>query len=129
MATEKSRRNVANRGGTSVPAADIVPAMKLRITKLRTERNLTIEALARMAGMSRSYLSEIESGKKQINAKRLQSLAAALHVQPIDLIDNESVPPDTMDHLRVLMSLRREDQLSVMRHAAGLPPRQEENGK
>lgn len=61
-------------------------AMKFLIREIRKKRGLTIEELAEMAGLSRSYLNELELGAKVINASRLQQVAASLGVQPEDLI-------------------------------------------
>lgn len=59
--------------------------MKLRIRQLRRERGLTLEELAELAGISRSYLNELELGAKTINANRLEQVARALEVPPESL--------------------------------------------
>lgn len=46
----------------------------------RTHRNLGLNALAEKASVARSYLSEIESGKKPGSATALQRIAKALDV-------------------------------------------------
>lgn len=94
--------------------------MLLRIKDLRTARGLTVEQLASLAGLSKSYLSEIENGKKQINGRRLEALAAALQVKPTDLISDQEVSADLAAHLDVLRRLGPEDQAAVLRHALGL---------
>lgn len=66
-------------------------SMKLRITELRKERGLTVQALADAAGMSKSYLSEIANGVKEVNGRRMDALARALGVSTIDLIDHSSI--------------------------------------
>lgn len=94
--------------------------MLLRVKDLRKARGLTVDQLANMAGLSKSYLSEIENGKKQINGRRLEALAAALHAQPTDLIADPDVSADLAAHLDVVRQLPPEDQASVLRHALGL---------
>jgi len=64
-------------------------AMKLRIREIRQEQDLTIQDLADMAGVSRSYLNELELGAKTINAARLDQVARALKVDVVDLIAHE----------------------------------------
>lgn len=91
--------------------------MQLRIDELRKERGLTVEALAQKAGISKSYLSEMMRGKKAINSARLQAIADALNVSPIDLIDDQAMPAGVMDHLRVVSKLSPADQLAIFRHA------------
>ena len=52
---------------------------------------MTLEQLAEKAGISRSYLNELELGAKTINATRLDQVARALNVATIDLIEPEPV--------------------------------------
>ncbi len=51
----------------------------------RQHRGLTARALAAKAGLSSSYLSEIETGKKPGSVKALHALATALEVDVDDL--------------------------------------------
>lgn len=52
----------------------------------RQHRGLTARALAALAGLSSSYLSEIETGKKPGSVKALHALATALEVDVDDLV-------------------------------------------
>lgn len=54
----------------------------------REHRQLTQEALAAAAGISKAYLSQIETGKRHGAVKTLRALAAALGVTLDDLQDN-----------------------------------------
>lgn len=94
--------------------------MLLRVKQFREERRMTVEQLAQRAGLSKSYLSEIENGKKQINGRRLEALAAALGVAPADLISEESASSELAAHLDVIRQLSPEDRAAVLRHAQGL---------
>jgi antitoxin component HigA of HigAB toxin-antitoxin module len=55
------------------------------VTVLREHRAFTVRGLAEVAGVSPSYLSEIESGKKPGSFDAMARVAAALHV-PLDLL-------------------------------------------
>ncbi|GGE24097.1 Phage repressor protein C, contains Cro/C1-type HTH and peptisase s24 domains [Gemmobacter megaterium] len=66
--------------------------MRFLIRQLRQERRLTLEELAEKAGISRSYLNELELGAKTINANRLQQVARALGVEVTDLFASEPTP-------------------------------------
>jgi len=66
--------------------------MKLRIRDLRKAAGLTLEQLSERAGISRSYLNELELGAKTINANRLEQVARALDVRIEDLIVREVFP-------------------------------------
>ncbi|KEH98254.1 hypothetical protein Z962_12440 [Clostridium botulinum C/D str. BKT12695] len=52
------------------------------IKKYRLIRNITQSELARKSGVSRSYLSEIESGKKIPSKEIANKLGTALNICP-----------------------------------------------
>jgi transcriptional regulator with XRE-family HTH domain len=58
-----------------------------RLRELREARRLTQEALADEAGFSRSYYSDIETGKRNISLLNLRKLAQSLHVSLRELLD------------------------------------------
>jgi DNA-binding XRE family transcriptional regulator len=53
----------------------------------RIQRNLTQQELSRRVGISKPYLSQIETGKRQGTVETLRALARALEVPPDVLID------------------------------------------
>lgn len=59
------------------------------ITVWREHRGMTISALAERAGLSQSYLSQIESGKREGRVSVLQRLARSLSVDLEDLVASE----------------------------------------
>ena len=59
------------------------------ITVWREHRGMTISALAERAGLSQSYLSQIEAGKREGRVSVLQRLARALSVDLEDLVVSE----------------------------------------
>jgi DNA-binding XRE family transcriptional regulator len=60
------------------------------ITVWREHRGLTISALAEKAGLSQSYLSQIESGKREGRVGMLVNLARALSVGLEDLVPTQN---------------------------------------
>jgi len=56
-----------------------------RLRHLRAARNLSQQALARRAGMDRSFYSNIETGTVSPRVDRLWDIAAALHVPITEL--------------------------------------------
>lgn len=56
------------------------------LKKYRQERNISQEALAWDAGISRTYVSRLESGIRQPTITTLFGLAQALKVSPAELI-------------------------------------------
>ncbi len=55
------------------------------VRKLRAKKGLTQEELAFQAEIDRSYLSEIESGNKNISVIMLDRIASALEVKIVAL--------------------------------------------
>ena len=53
----------------------------------RIQRNLTQQELSGRAGISKPYLSQIETGKRQGTVETLRAIARALDVPPDVLID------------------------------------------
>jgi transcriptional regulator with XRE-family HTH domain len=60
-----------------------------RIRELREERDLTIEDLADAAGLSVSYVSRLESGGRNLSVRNLNLFAAALQVDPREILSVE----------------------------------------
>jgi transcriptional regulator with XRE-family HTH domain len=94
--------------------------MDLRIKEFRLSRGLTVEQLAEKVGMSKSYVSEIENGKKQANGRRLEAFALALGVRPADLIEDDGLIAEFKAHMDVVAQLSPADREAVERHARSL---------
>jgi len=91
--------------------------MKLKIKEFRKALGLTQSQLAEKVGVSVSYLSEIETGKKTANTRRMTQLASALDIQPYDLLPDENLSDEIRQHLQTLSRLSRNDLEAVLRHA------------
>lgn len=59
--------------------------MPLNLTKIRKKRKLSQRQLSKKAGVSRSYISELESGKYD-PSKVIVKLCIALECEPNELI-------------------------------------------
>ncbi len=55
-------------------------ALGNRVRRLRTELGLTQDALAQKAGISKSFLSDVENGKRSIGAETLLDLGRSMGV-------------------------------------------------
>jgi transcriptional regulator with XRE-family HTH domain len=105
---------------TPANGQDIPVGMELRIKALRKTLGLTQDELARMAGISRNYLSEIETGKKTPNVTRLEQIAKPLKKNWADLLVN---PEQDLRALRLMAALEKapaQDWEDVIRHAEAL---------
>ncbi len=73
----------------------------LKLRKLRRERHLSLTALAARAGMSVSYLSEIEGGRKHPKPDKLIRLSEALGIAYDDLVSLQVA--DELDPLKAIL--------------------------
>lgn len=78
---------------------------KLRIMELREAKGWSQTKLAEEAGIARSYLSEIESGKKPANTHRLEAISRALDVSVQDLFSDDQVIPDLAEFIEDFCAL------------------------
>jgi transcriptional regulator with XRE-family HTH domain len=91
--------------------------MALLIKQLRLERGMNQEMLAAKAGMSRSQLSEIESGKKPANTLRLAAIAKALGVDEKDLF-SPGAESAYESEIHQLMKRMSDDDREALLHMA-----------
>jgi len=56
------------------------------IRNMRTQRGYSQEEFAEVAGFSRSYYTEIETGKRNISVLNLIKIIKALKIEPNELI-------------------------------------------
>jgi transcriptional regulator with XRE-family HTH domain len=73
-----------------VTRPDPLPAFATRLRALRLERRLSQEALAAVAGLDRTYVSSAEAGRRNVTLRTIQRLAAALDVDPAELVSDRS---------------------------------------
>lgn len=60
--------------------------------RIRRAKGLTQEKVAELSGFSQQYLSGLEQGRRNPTVITLYELAQALHVRPVDLLE-EHTPP------------------------------------
>jgi transcriptional regulator with XRE-family HTH domain len=60
-----------------------------RLRRLRLAKGLTQEEMAARAGFSRSYYTQVESGKRNVALLNLYRLAQSLEISLKDLLDIE----------------------------------------
>jgi transcriptional regulator with XRE-family HTH domain len=96
----------------------------MRIRRARLQRGLLAADLARRAGISPSFLSQVESGAASPSLKVLQALASGLDVSAAALLEDDgqppvSVPPDTRLTVPAEVTVVRADRRKVLRMADG----------
>lgn len=77
---------------------DIRARIGLRIKKLRAQARLTQDALAYGIGLSRSYLAEVETGKRNVSAVNIERICGGLGVSVAEFFADElfaTLPDDS----------------------------------
>ena len=69
---------------------DIRKRIGLRIKEFRTNLRLTQEALAFKAEVDKTYLNEVENGKRNVSVINLEKIICALESSVRDFFDNEA---------------------------------------
>jgi len=67
-----------------------------RLRKIRSDRNVSQEALALKADLDRTYISGVERGIRNISLKNIYKLANALEITPV-LFFQENLSRDDYD--------------------------------
>ena len=65
---------------------DLRRTFAANVVKLRAEKGISQEELAHLADINRSYLSDLETGKKNVGLEILGKIADALGVEGADLL-------------------------------------------
>ncbi len=81
-----------------------------RITHFRQQRNITVNKLANMAGISQSYLRDIELGKKQPTVEYLSYICDALNISLTTFFTDEK----NADTLMSLFNQLDKDQQTAL---------------
>lgn len=79
----------------------------------RTERGLTLRALAKSAHVSERFLVQLETGAGNISVARLADVADALGTSPAELLARGAEHPAGLDRVVALLGLRGAGKTSI----------------
>ena len=68
---------------------DIKQKVGLRIKELRSQKEMSQEEVANTAEMERSFMTHIESGRRNISVETLQRILSALGISFKDFFDSK----------------------------------------
>ncbi len=97
-----------------------VPGVKLRLKELRRDRMMTQTQLARAVGISTGYLSQLESGARVPNTRRLEAFASHLGVPITALLTNDSERRELDGFTEIYSQLAPEDREAILHLAQRL---------
>lgn len=80
--------------GAHVTPKRLADYIGLTVRRLRMEREYTLQALADESGVSKSYLGDIEKGRKNPTTGVLEAIAEALGVPPRRLLYHAALEED-----------------------------------
>lgn len=84
-ATGLEESHAARNGSEQVLANDVSSRFGRRLRELRQQNALTQSDMARKFGIDRSYISDVERGRKSISLPILEVIALGLHISLSDL--------------------------------------------
>ena len=100
------------------------------IKKLRLRLGISQSELARRAGYSHEFISQVERGIKTPSIKALQKIALGLGVSPSILMEPKNLPGESEEKLKsevmILVSSLPVDKLKVIRDLLTVFPDQQE---
>lgn len=68
---------------------DIKTKIGLRIKEIRTEKNLTQEAVAWKSEIDRSFMNHVENGRRNVSINSLEKVFSGLEVSIKEFFDSE----------------------------------------
>lgn len=86
--------------------------MQLKLKEIRKRKKMTQKQVADRVGISQSFYTEMETGKKEINVSRLERIARVLECSVHDLISDEQDPE--LGKLISLLNQMPEDKKSLV---------------
>ena len=60
-----------------------------RVRELRTDKGLSQEALAYKAGIDRTYMTDVENGKRNVSVQNIEKIIIALEVSILEFFESD----------------------------------------
>ena len=86
-----------------------------RIGFLRKQRNLTVNKLANLAGISQSYLRDIELGNKKPTIEYLEYICEALKISLVSFFEENDGKDELPELISAMNSKQREKLIAFLK--------------
>lgn len=87
---------------------------KLRLSKLRTQKNISARKMSNATGFSQSYLSKVESGEMQPSMDKFFAICAYLGITPAEFFSEDIEKPQSQNELLGLFSQLNEENSEMI---------------
>lgn len=97
-----------------------------QVKRLRESKGLTKTRLAKLSGVSQSYISDIEAGKKKPTVEILAKICSALGISLPDFFAGEyKVDPDALYLSSLMKGMSEEERKALINYIQATMKRQE----
>lgn len=88
--------------------------MRIKIAEIRKRLGMSQAELADAVGISRAYMSQIESGARNMTVRRQQMIAKHLGVEPASLVDFSGATEADKDAIIQIFEAADDDQRALI---------------
>ena len=91
----------------------------LRLSKLRTQKNISARQMSNVLGFSQSYLSKVESGEMQPSMDKFFAICIYLGITPAEFFAEDIEKPQSQNELLGLFSQLNEENSEMILSLCG----------
>lgn len=99
---------------TTIDTSEMREKFKLRLSKLRTQKNISARKMSSALDSSQSYLSKVESGEMQPSMDKFFAICAYLGITPAEFFSEDIEKPQAQNELLGLFSQLNEENSEMI---------------
>jgi transcriptional regulator with XRE-family HTH domain len=93
---------------------ELIEQVGKRIQEIRKVRGMSQDDLGDKLGVTRSFISKLENGKKKISLEHVENIAKILHIEPTDLLVDKTELLKNYDDLVILREKFTKEEIENM---------------
>ncbi|TYS91948.1 helix-turn-helix domain-containing protein [Rossellomorea aquimaris] len=93
---------------------ELIEQVGRRIQEIRKIRGMSQDELGDKLGVTRSFISKLENGKKKISLEHVENIAKILHIEPTDLLVDKTELIKNYDDLVILREKFTKEEIENM---------------